>query len=115
MENKENKQQKGAPIPKNKAPKIPNKDEVKKDLIKNIVLIFLFLGALVVSYPYLASTTDKKVEVSLSELARDIKDAKITSLTVEGDAVVAKYADETKKTSKKRLRHLFLRQWLIMV
>ncbi|MES2223960.1 MAG: ATP-dependent zinc metalloprotease FtsH [Patescibacteria group bacterium] len=103
MENKENKQPKGAPLPKNKTPKSPKKDEVKRDLIKNIILIFLFLGVLIFAYPYLVGTADKKTDVNLSELARDIKEAKVTSLTVEGDTVTAKYADSTEKTSKKEV------------
>ncbi len=90
-------------MPKGKVPKMPKKDDVKRDFIKNIVLIFLFLGILVVAYPYLTSTTDKKNEVSLSELARDIKDIKITALTVEGDIVTATYSDNTEKTSKKEI------------
>ncbi|MES2408971.1 MAG: ATP-dependent zinc metalloprotease FtsH, partial [Patescibacteria group bacterium] len=103
MENKENKQPKGAPLPKNKTPKSPKKDEVKRDLIKNIILIFLFLGVLIFAYPYLVGTADKKTDVNLSELARDIKEAKVASLTVEGDTVTAKYADSTEKTSKKEV------------
>ncbi|MDB5204721.1 MAG: ftsH [Candidatus Taylorbacteria bacterium] len=103
MENKENKQHKNEGQPKGKGPKMPKKTEMKRDFIKNIILIFVFLGILVVSYPYLTSTSDKKTDVNLSELARDIKEAKVTSLTVEGDTVTAKYADSTEKTSKKEV------------
>ncbi len=86
-----------------KAPKLPKKDPVKADFIKNIILIFLFLGILVVAYPYVTSKSDKTDEISISELARDIQGDKITALNVEGGLIKATYIDKTEKTSKKEI------------
>lgn len=80
-----------------------NKDKTKRDFIKNIVLIFLFLGILVVAYPYMAHVGTHDPEITLSELARDIKDAKVVSLEVKGETVDIVYTDNTSKTSKKEL------------
>src|SRR4051812_43014425 len=40
-------------------------------------------------------------EVPLSQIAQDINGGKIKTITVEGDAVTAKYVDATEKTSRK--------------
>lgn len=100
-ENKKEEAGKGRLKPNNKIPKIPKEDKVKADFVKNIILVFLLLGILVVAYPYVSNTTVKTQEISISELARDIKGAKVVSLDVEGETIKATYTDETEKISKK--------------
>jgi cell division protease FtsH len=86
-----------------KTPKHPKKDDVKSDFIKNIVLVFVFLGVLVVGYPYLVGDKVTTGEISLTELARDIKDSKVASIDVEGASITATYLDKSEKISKKEL------------
>ncbi|TSC86164.1 MAG: cell division protease FtsH [Parcubacteria group bacterium Gr01-1014_8] len=47
---------------------------------------------------YIESGAD---EIAISQLANDIRDDKVVSLTVEGDTIKATYKDESEKTSQK--------------
>src|SRR3989344_2464124 len=97
--------------PNFKTPKKPangnNKDKksdnVKNEFLKNVIFIFLFLAVLVVAYPYVTGSGAKNQEISISELARDIKDGKVTALSVNGEAIKATYNDESEKESKKEV------------
>ncbi len=71
------------------------------DFVKNVILIFLLLGALVIAYPYFADVGPEPREASISELATDIRAGKVTEITVEGDAVTATYTDKTLVKSTK--------------
>jgi len=62
------------------------------------VLIFL---AMLTAYSYFTENRTAKVEIPLSEVARDIRDGKITGIVVRGDTLTATYTDSTEKTSKK--------------
>jgi cell division protease FtsH len=99
MENKENNLNSGH----DNGPKLPKKDSVKSDFIKNVILIFLFLGILVVAYPYVSNQSKNANEISISELARDIQTAKVVSLSIEGEVIKATYVDKAEKTSKKEV------------
>ncbi|MFA6050624.1 MAG: ATP-dependent zinc metalloprotease FtsH [Candidatus Paceibacterota bacterium] len=81
--------------------KKPDPKGMSGDFIKNVILIFLFLGALVIAYPYFSNVSEEVREISISELASDIKGGKVTALTVEGDSIEATYSDESKAKSTK--------------
>lgn len=82
----------------------PSKDNgMKGEFIKNVILVFLFLAMLVAAYPYFTGSTDKSTHISLSELASDIKDGKVTAVTLKGDTVDAVYVDQSKKDATKEV------------
>ncbi len=61
--------------------------------------VFLVLSA---GYSTVRSYFDDKTEeIALSQLALDVRDAKVSSIVVEGDTIKADYTDETKKTTQK--------------
>ncbi len=76
-------------------------DGTGSDFIKNVLLIFLLLGALVIAYPYFADVGNEPKQIAISELATDIKKGMVTAITVEGDAIEAEYADGTLAKSTK--------------
>lgn len=76
---------------------------MKGEFIKNVILVFLFLAMLVAAYPYFTGSTDKSTHISLSELASDIKDGKVTAVTLKGDTVDAVYVDQSKKDATKEV------------
>ena len=81
----------------------PKQDNTKSEFIKNILFIFIFLGVLVFAYPYFYSSTAKPKDISLTELARDIKASKVASLKVDGNDIDVTYTDKTEATSKKEI------------
>ncbi|MDO8561816.1 MAG: ATP-dependent zinc metalloprotease FtsH [bacterium] len=69
------------------------------------MLVFLLLSAgysLVREY-----MSTERESVSLSQIATDIGDGKITSVTIEGNIINATYADKTEKTSRKETESSF--------
>ncbi len=101
MQNKEKNNHKGENLSQEKAPRLPKKDKVKIDFIKNIIIMFVFLGIIIFVYPYFSNVGQSDTNITLSELARDIKDAKISSLEIEGDSVTVNYVDQSIKKTKK--------------
>jgi len=90
--------------PNKNTPKGGNKKPeggMKGEFIKNIVLIFLFLGVIVFAYPYFSDTSLSAKDISISELASDIKAGKVASITLEGDLVKATYADKSETAATK--------------
>lgn len=69
------------------------------------MLVFLLLSALYSSVKQYIST--EKEAVPLSQIASDIGAGKISSVTIEGDAIKAAYADKKEKTSRKETETSF--------
>jgi len=68
---------------------------------KNSVSIFLIFLLFVVGYGLFSGKTAKPAEVSLSEIASDVRDGKVDTIEVEGSKLIAKYEDGAEKISKK--------------
>jgi len=68
---------------------------------KNSISIFLIFLIFVVGYGLFSGGTKKPAEVSLSEIASDVRDGKVDTIEVEGSKLLAKYEDGTEKISKK--------------
>jgi cell division protease FtsH len=62
------------------------------------VLIFLLLTS---AYSLFVNLSAKPVVISLSQVAQDVEAGKVSSITVNGDALDLHYADGTEKTSTK--------------
>lgn len=62
------------------------------------LFIFVLLASL---YSYLAGSGDKPDEISLSELARVVKEGEVESLNIQGELIEIKLKDGADKTSKK--------------
>jgi cell division protease FtsH len=62
------------------------------------LIIFLLLST---AYSILSGLSSKVEEVSLSELASDIRQGEVSELAVTGDNLALKYADGSEKVSKK--------------
>ena len=69
------------------------------------MVVFLLLSALYSSVKQYMSTTPDVV--SLSQIAADIGEGKITSIAIEGNTINATYADKTVKTSRKETETSF--------
>ncbi|HYF10024.1 MAG TPA: ATP-dependent metallopeptidase FtsH/Yme1/Tma family protein, partial [Candidatus Paceibacterota bacterium] len=87
--------------PKEGGPKLPNMLPQRGGFWGSFVTTVLIFLALLTAYSYFAENRAKKAEIPLSEVARDIRDGKITAIVVRGDTLTATYADKTEKTSKK--------------
>lgn len=75
--------------------------QIKRDLIKNILLAIFFFGLFVVVYPMVASDAKKdQIEVSLSDVARDVKEGKVSSIVVAGDTLEVSYVATTTPIAK---------------
>jgi cell division protease FtsH len=70
-------------------------------LWKNSISIFLIFLLFVVGYGLFSGGAKKPVEVSLSEIASDVRDGKVDTIEVEGSKLLAKYEDGAEKISKK--------------
>ena len=68
---------------------------------KNSISIFLIFLLFVVGYGLLSGDGAKPAEVSLSEIASDVRDGKVDTIEVEGSKLLAKYEDGVEKISKK--------------
>ena len=66
------------------------------------MLVFLLLSALYSSVKQYIST--EKEAVPLSQIASDIGAGKISSVTIEGDAIKAAYADKKEKLRGRKLK-----------
>jgi cell division protease FtsH len=62
------------------------------------ILLFLFITGI---YSQFASSEVKAVESSLSEIAADIQKGTVQTLRMEGDEIVAEYADKSEKKAQK--------------
>jgi cell division protease FtsH len=67
-------------------------------MIATVILIFLFLATL---YAEISTTVVSPTTVPLSRLSRDIDKGLVTTLTVKGDEVTARYLDNTTKVAQK--------------
>ena len=62
-----------------------------------VVFLLLSVGYAAVR-EYIANPTE---EIPLSQIAQDIREGRVASITVEGDKITAAYADDVKKVSRK--------------
>ena len=65
-----------------------------------VVLLFLFLAT---AYSYVADSGKKVEDVSLSQMAADISQGSITSISISGNDLELVYKDGTTKSAKKEL------------
>ncbi len=66
------------------------------------VLSTIFVLLLIASiYSYFAQNGGEKQQIALSQLASDIKKGDVKDIVIQGDQLIATYADESTKTAKK--------------
>ncbi len=68
---------------------------------RNSVTIFLIFLLFVIGYGLFSDLGKAPSQVSLSEIASDVRDGKVDTIQVEGSKLVAKYEDGAEKISKK--------------
>ncbi len=68
---------------------------------RNSVTIFLIFLLFVIGYGLFSDLSKTPSQVSLSEIASDVRDGKVDTIQVEGSKLVAKYEDGAEKISKK--------------
>ncbi len=85
--------------PNKKSPlsKVPKPGKGFASNLITLVLIFLFIGAL---YSYISESNKSNPQIPISQLAQDITNGKIASITVSGDEVQATYKAEQGKTAE---------------
>lgn len=91
---------------KQKQPHKGKKDlpPLQGEFFRNIVVMLLVFGILVTSYSYISESKNKRTPINLSELATDIKTAKVSKVVVSGEQIVATYKEgSVEKTSKKEV------------
>lgn len=81
--------------------KKPSLEPLQGEFMRNVFIVLLVLGIIVVSYSYINGSLVKKEPQTISEVARGIKTALISDITVEGDQLTIKYKDGVERTSKK--------------
>ena len=80
-----------------KVPKFP-KNSFWVNLATSVLLLLLLASA----YTYFAtSSSNAPAVIPVSQLAQDVQDGKVSSITVDGDDLNITYADKTSKVSKK--------------
>lgn len=95
------------PNPNKKGPKkefkivINKKDGPKQPLWKNFTSMILLFVVLIFFYSYIAGNQQETVQISISELARNISAGEVQDISINGDNLEATYADGTVKESKK--------------
>jgi cell division protease FtsH len=62
----------------------------------NLLIGMLVLALLVAGYSYMQESTDQPKEVTLSELAEQLKDGEVGSIVVRGDTIEVTYTDTTR-------------------
>ena len=67
-------------------------------IIAIVILVFLVLSGL---YSQFSSTSTSSKATSLSSIAQDVQKGKVTSLDVQGDKIIALYADKSVTTAQK--------------
>jgi cell division protease FtsH len=79
-------------------PKLPQGDSFWINLGVSVLLLLVLAGA----YSYFTGASATKPEqIAISQLAQDISAGKVSAVTVDGDDLTIKYADNTQKESKK--------------
>ena len=76
---------------------MPRGDNFWTNLALSIFILMLLAGA----YSYFAGGGKQPVDIPISAVAQDVGAGKVTTITVNGDDLKIKYADETEKISKK--------------
>ena len=89
--------QHGKQKPKGVPPKAPN---IWMQLAIAFLIFIVLSGGYSMVKEYMG---EKKDEVALSQIAGDIAAGKVSTITVEGNKVTAKYTDDTTKTSQKEM------------
>lgn len=83
--------------------KLPLPQGPKQQFVANLlnaVIIFLLIATM---YSLVTERSAKVEEIPLSQLAQNINEGTVRSITVEGGELAITYTDDTKKTSKKEV------------
>ena len=75
----------------------------KKQFWNNMASTFLIFFVLVTIYSFIAGDRNTNSEISLSELAQDIKSGLVSEVVVRGDKLEIKYTSDEQKESKKEV------------
>lgn len=70
-------------------------------ILRQVVMAAVIFAVLVSAYSLLSGLESSKPQVSLSELAQNVSQGLVTSITVKGDDLTVIYKDGTEKASKK--------------
>ncbi len=70
------------------------------NMIAIVILIFLLITGI---YAQFSSKKDLSTQTSLSAIASDVKKGTITSLSIQGDQIIATYPDKSTKTAQKEV------------
>lgn len=73
----------------------------QKPFYNNLISVVLALVLIGVAYSFISDLSDKNPQISISEVATDIKAGSVSSIIVDGDDLLITYKDETVKSSKK--------------
>ncbi len=87
--------------------------EPESRLWRNIVTTFLIFLLLATVYSFISDYSNKAANISISELANDVRAGKVTAITVEGDDLSATYVGSEEKKSSKKEEGVALSQTLI--
>jgi cell division protease FtsH len=70
------------------------------NILAIVILVFLLITGI---YAQFSATEPQATEVSLSEIAADIQRGSVSSLKIQGDTVVAEYADDSMKKAQREV------------
>ena len=85
----------------NQSPKPEKKAKIMAKLTEQILVVLLVFMVIMSVYSYFAEQAKLKLEIPVSELARDVASSTVTSISVKGDILEATYKNGQVKKSKK--------------
>ncbi len=86
---------------KKKSRRQKNQEPLGGEFLRNIFIGLLVLGVIAVTYSYISGDYKKDENITISQVARDVKGNLISDIKVDGDSLTLIYKDKSEKVSQK--------------